>query len=98
MRHLQLNDVIFGIAVKLATRLFVTGNCLTDDKALDVFGIVPTLATRFFFNVNRLIDNDVMICILVVLFTACDTGNSDVRCSIIFDVSFVSFSIVQPNM
>lgn len=33
MRHLQLNDVIFGIAVKLATRLFVTGNCLTDDKA-----------------------------------------------------------------
>lgn len=28
-----------------------------------------------------------MICILVVLFTACDTGNSDVRCSIIFDVS-----------
>lgn len=27
-----------------------------------------------------------MIFILVVLFTACDTGNSDVKCSIIFDV------------
>lgn len=31
--HLPSDDVIYGIAVKLATRLFDTVNCLTDDKA-----------------------------------------------------------------
>lgn len=31
--HLPSDDVIYGIAVKLPTRLFDTVNCLTDDKA-----------------------------------------------------------------
>lgn len=33
IRHLPSDDVIYGIAVKLATRLFDTVNCLTEDKA-----------------------------------------------------------------
>lgn len=33
INHLPSDDVIYGIAVKLATRLFDTVNCLTDDKA-----------------------------------------------------------------
>lgn len=33
MRYLQFIDVEFGIAVKLVIRLFVTVNCLTNDKA-----------------------------------------------------------------
>lgn len=33
IRHLPSDDVIFGIAVKLATRLFDTVKCLTEDKA-----------------------------------------------------------------
>lgn len=61
MRYLQFIDVGFGIAVKLVIRLFVTVNCLTNDKAFDVLGIVIVLASRLFFNVNLLIDDDVMI-------------------------------------
>lgn len=33
MRYLQFIDVGFGISVKLVIRLFVTVNCLTNDKA-----------------------------------------------------------------
>lgn len=33
MRYLQFINVGFGIAVKLVIRLFVTVNCLTNDKA-----------------------------------------------------------------
>lgn len=33
IRHLPSDDVLYGIAVKLATRLFDTVNCLTDEKA-----------------------------------------------------------------